>query len=375
MGIHMDERTRALCYFYRHPPSGSNIKPQTFPKIAVLVRKPGQQRLKPNTIRKLVDTFHSRRSARGRKAGWRKTSPADDKLILKTFLKVRQPLGARVDARDVYNDLPDSLRTKVSPRTVRERLKDKGYIMQEKIAKDDMGEAWRKKRLEFCRKHLSKSGTQWVNFVQAVGDFRYFTYYPRTLKRRYQVKSCKRTIVRAGERKNKAAFFKPRRHVFKRSEFKRVTKIKVFGLTTSTGQSLVVPCPLYPVAQDWIKMLRRQVGPFLRNSFPHLKARRMLLDGETILHTKDAKAAMREEGLAIVPRWPAHSPDLNPQENVWAWAETHLRKKEKKNDLLSTFKRRVAESCKKHPSKEVLVSSMSARIAECARRRGANIGK
>ena len=104
MGIHMDERTRALCYFYRHPPSGSNIKPQTFPKIAVLVRKPGQQRLKPNTIRTLVDTFHSRRSARGRKAGWRKTSPADDKLILKTFLKVRQPLGARVDARDVENE-------------------------------------------------------------------------------------------------------------------------------------------------------------------------------------------------------------------------------------------------------------------------------
>ena len=39
--------------------------------------------------------------------------------------------------------------------------------MQEKMAKDDMGEAWRKKRLEFCRKHLSTSGAQWVNFVQA----------------------------------------------------------------------------------------------------------------------------------------------------------------------------------------------------------------
>ena len=122
MRIHMDERTCALCYFYRHPPPGSNIKPQTFPKIALLVRKTGQPRLKPNTIRKFVDTFHSRRSARGRKAGWRKTSPAEDKLILKTFLKVRQPLAARVDARDVYNDLPDSLRTKVNPRTIRERL-------------------------------------------------------------------------------------------------------------------------------------------------------------------------------------------------------------------------------------------------------------
>ena len=246
MGIHMDERTRALCYFYRHPPPGSNIKPQKFSKIALLVRKPGQPRLKPDTIRKVVVAFHSHRSARGRKAGWRKTSPAEDKLILKTFLKVRQPLGARVDARDVYNDLSDSLRKNVSPRTVRERLKDKGYVMQEKMAKDDMGEAWHKQRLEICRKHLSKRGAQWVSFVQAIGDFRYFSYHPRTLRRRYQVESCERTIMRAGERKNEPAFFKPRRHVLKRFEFKRITKIKVCWFDHVYRTDIGRPMPFVP---------------------------------------------------------------------------------------------------------------------------------
>ena len=134
---------------------------------------------------------------------------------MKSFLKVRQPLGARVDARDVYNDLPDALRIKVCLRTVRERLKDKGFIMQDKLTKDDMGEAWRMKRMEFCRKHLSKSPSQWANFVQAVGDFRYFTYYPRNLKKRYLVKSCTQTIMRKGERRNKPAFFRPRKQIFK----------------------------------------------------------------------------------------------------------------------------------------------------------------
>ena len=73
-------------------------------------------------------------------------------------------------------------------------------------------------------------------------------------------------------------------------------------------------------------MLRRRVASFLRSTFPHLKTRCMLLHGETILHTKEVKTAMREEELAIVPRWPAHSPDPNPQKSVWVWAEIELRR-------------------------------------------------
>ena len=51
MGVHMDERTRALCYFYKHPPPGSDVKPLKYAEIAAIVRKPGQHRLKQTTIR------------------------------------------------------------------------------------------------------------------------------------------------------------------------------------------------------------------------------------------------------------------------------------------------------------------------------------
>ena len=101
----------------------------------------------------------------------------------------------------------------------------------------------------------------------------------------------------------------------------------------------------------------------------------MLLDGESILHTAEAKIAMKEHGVRILPRWPSHSPDLNPQENVWAWAEKDLRRAEKKEDTFTTFKWRVAHVSKRYPNSAALVPSMAKRIAECMKRKGANIGK
>ena len=71
----------------------------------------------------------------------------------------------------------------------------------------------------------------------------------------------------------------------------------------------------------------------------------------------------------------SQSPDLNPQENVWAWAEDYLRKSERKRDTVAVFKRRVAASCQRYPSKLALVPSMAGRMAKCVKLRGANIGK
>ena len=101
----------------------------------------------------------------------------------------------------------------------------------------------------------------------------------------------------------------------------------------------------------------------------------MLLDGEKLLHTQAAQAAMREEGVALLKSWPSKSPDLNPQENVWAWAADDVRDREKKRDTVAVFKRRVVAACQRYPSKLALVPSMAGRMAKCVKLRGANIGK
>ena len=150
MGKHMDAKTRALCYFYRHPPRNSGVKPVPYRKIPRLL--PVRPRPTRQQVWTAVRTFHSDQKSRGRKKGFRKTTPAEDRCILRAFYKVRQPLESLVESRDVWNELTPAVRSKVCLRTVRNRLRDKGYAMEEKRAGDDMGEQWRRKRVLFSLK-------------------------------------------------------------------------------------------------------------------------------------------------------------------------------------------------------------------------------
>ena len=372
MGRHMDERTRALCYFYRHPPQAAGVKPMPYARIASVV--PAKPRLNKDQVRWAVKHFHLKRKQRGRPAGFRKTTTLEDKTILATFFKVRQPLGSCVESRDVWNALPSPLRTKLSLRTIRNRLREKGYAMDEKLTGDDKGLAWRQTRVRFCKRRAHWSEAMWKNNVQAVGDFRFCTFFPKRFKRRKAVQGCPRTIMSKAE-KTKAAFLKPKRHIFKRSEYKHALKAKVFGLTTSNGLSLVVPSTLHPKSPEWVKILRTHVRPFLAEAFPGRKSYTVLLDGETIMHTEEANAAMRDCGVRLLSPWPAHSPDLNPQENVWGWAEKQLRKHEQRTDTFTVFKRRIIQVSQKYVGKAKLVPSLAGRLEKCVRRRGGPIGK
>ena len=75
--------------------------------------------------------------------------------------------------------------------------------------------------------------------------------------------------------------------------------------------------------------------------------------GTVRAHTRDT---LRRESVALLKNWPSKSPDLNPQENVWAWAAEDVRKSERKRDTVAVFKRRVAASCQRYPSKLTLVA-------------------
>ena len=103
---------------------------------------------------------------RGRKEGWRKTTPAEDAKIVAVFRKVRVPLGSLVERRDVWKALPVALREKITPRTVGNRLREKGYAMEEKLQGDDHGAQWRKRRFQFCKTHDRKTPSQWASHVQ-----------------------------------------------------------------------------------------------------------------------------------------------------------------------------------------------------------------
>ena len=309
---HTDAATQALCFFYRNPPPNSGVQPQPYKAIPKLIHKPD---MKISRVKMIVKRFLQEKKRRGRKTGWRKTTVAEDTAVLATFKKVRQPLGSLVEARDVWKALRPGLRNKISVRTVANRLREKGYKMEEKLAGDDKGEQWRKQRVRFCKGHQTKTAKKWAHCVQAVADFRYFVYYPQDLKCRHIRKSAPRTIMRKSEKK-KSAFLKPKRSIFKRSEYKRAQKAKVFGLTTTTGLQHICHVPSRLDSKTWVKVLHRRVGPFMKRAFPNRSTCTILLDGETLLHTDEAKAAMKAEGLRVLPDWPAHSPDLNPQENV-----------------------------------------------------------
>ena len=72
-------------------------------------------------------------------------------------------------------------------------------------------------------------------------------------------------------------------------------------------------------------LVRKKLGPFLQRVFPNHSDIVLLLDGEKTFRTPAVKKVYKEFNISLLPSWPPTSPELNPQENVWPWAEDYLR--------------------------------------------------
>ena len=365
----MDAANRALCYFYRHPPPGSGVAPVPFRKIPALVVKENGEHPCLSAVHQAVKQWHVEKGVRGRKKGWRKTTVDEDNVLMRTFHKLRPP-GHGIESREVHQALPKALQKKLSLRTVRNRLKEKGYVPEKKLSKEELQLECKKRRLEFCAEHEHRSADSWARFLQGCGDFKDFSYYPRTMRSRFRRYRALWTYMRKDER-TKPAFQRPKR-MFKRKEYKQVKKGKVFGLTTSTGKHLVIHCPTPFSAESFGVLVRQRIGPFLAAEFPQLRTWRILLDGEPLLHAPPARNAMDEVGIRILPGWPGYSPDLNPQENVWPWMQRQLNARDKRPQSFKAFKQALKAVGARYPGQN-LVASMATRVSECLEKKGARI--
>ena len=152
-------------------------------------------------------------------------------------------------------------------RTLIRRLAAKGYKPERKISKNDPGPALMKKRLKFAKKYSSWDASDWKSNLQAVGDFKDFTWYPRWLKPRFNKLRAPWTYMTKAEKK-KPAFVRAKRW-FKKGEYKKTQKQKVFGLVTSNGKVLCFKVPPKPFSNVlWAKFVKEEVGPFLKQAFP-----------------------------------------------------------------------------------------------------------
>lgn len=366
----MDEASRAMCYALRNP--GRGQKPVPLKQIRKMVTKKNTRK-KPTlqAISQAAKTYQLEKMKRGRKLGQKKTTKQEDGEILKIFRKLRPP-GHYVDSTVVRQALPTQLKQKVSRKLIIRRLADKGYTPQKKSSKTDLGRARMKMRVRFCKKHLTKNAAQWKAALHGVGDFKEFTWYPKEIQPTFKKLRSTWTYMTDAERKL-PAFQRPKRW-HKQIEWKKTKKIKVFGLTTSTGKQICFEVPHGKNqfnAAKWARFLKKRVAPFLQRCFPGQTRFQLLLDGEGLLHAPEAKRAMAECGIKTLPDWPGYSPELNPQEHVWSRAEPDLRALESGTDEYSAWKKKVLAAVKAYPSPQKLVGSMSRRVKTCLARQGA----
>ena len=355
-------QNRALCYALRNPPAG--VKKTSYASIVKdkLVKKSDGTIPSVGAIWNAATTFMDEKEKRGRREGFRNTTKAEDRTVLSVFKKLRPP-GHYVDARMVHSKLKRTVKNKISKRTVTRRLAEFGFVPTLKIKKTDPGPALMKRRLAFGKIHEGKDSDDWTQYLQGVADFKEFTWYPKVLRSKFNQLRARWTYMSKSERM-KPDFARPKRW-FKQKDYKKTQKQKVFGLTTSCGKSLCFLVPSRLTAETWAAFMKKRVVPFMKKTFPDRTTFTILFDGEKLLHAPEAKRAMREGGVSVLPNWPKYSPDLNPQENVWAWAEHAVRKLEDQDsDSMSfnDFKVHVLKGCKAYTGGGKLIPSMAKRM-------------
>ena len=333
----------------------------------MIKKKDGKTKPTIQALNKVVLNYKMKKRARGRPKGARATTKAEDKNIMLKFHKLRPP-GYGIDSNALHRALPAPIKRKLGRKTIIRRLGEKGYTAQKKMNKAGQTEKQRAKKLKFCKKYKNWKALQWQSHIQAVGDAKDFTWYPKELQPRFKKLRAPWTYMTKKER-IKPAFQRPKRW-FPGKDWKKVKKQKVMGFTSSNGKQLAFLVPSPWSSAIWARFIKSKLAPWLKKVFPQKTSYKILLDSEPLLHGPEAKAAFREANISVLAGWPKYCPDLNPQENVWSKAEPALRQSETGKESFEAWKEKLVPAIYKYAAPEKLVASMEKRIRQVLERDG-----
>jgi len=353
----MDLANKALCFAPRNPPEGTPKTP--YNKIRELVRKTDGTKPTPGAMCDAAKNFKIKKGQVGRPAGSKKTSKKEDKKLLDVFHEIRPP-GHGVTSRRLHKALPKKISKKISPRTCRRRLADKGFIPTKKLSKSDPGVQGTARRMKFGRAHKGWNSTKWKSHLQGVGDIKEFTHYPQALHATFTKLKSPWTYMTKVEKKL-PAFQRPKRW-FPKKEYEKTKKQKVFGMTTSNGKSIEFLVPTPWTSEVWAGLFSFQACAFLKKGLPW----EGLVSASAGWRETVACTSSQE---CIHRRWHHHSPKLakvftrfEPTRNVWAWAEPRLRELETDTTSFPDWQKLCLQAVKAYPSKEKLVATLAKRV-------------
>lgn len=201
-------------------------------------------------------------------------------------------------------------------------------------------------RLAFARYHKNAK-TRWHNVLFV--DSKYFYVRRRTSKKLW---------VRAGDRAQQQGARKGAGlHVY--GAFCAAGTVRLIKVTGGNYQWQKGISGVR--SAEYIQVLKTQLLPAAKQLFKG-KRWQLLHDGAGPHVKAETKAFLQQQGVKVVACWPANSPDLNPIENLWAWAQRQINKQD--IHTLKDLERAVVAVWRSIPTKMLqnLASSMTTRL-------------
>lgn len=123
----------------------------------------------------------------------------------------------------------------VCTHTIANRIRAAGGRWQPKATKAEVSPADQRTRLAWCKGHEGTPASVWLRRVQAVADFKDFTWWPPKMAKKVLRYRVKYTYLWHGE-KTKPGLTVPKVW-FPRKEWQKSVKVKVYACVFSSGKS------------------------------------------------------------------------------------------------------------------------------------------